>query len=309
MSTIEILRSFTIDDLPTLDTAVLGALQLLEQSQAVDTTVPFHRPLIVGSGNAIATGRIIFKNTDAVLADESDFEAALDRVPSIDGAVLISASGGKHAVSIAAMLAKRQLPAVLFTNNPAPAAANSFKAENIRIFPKNREPYTYNTSTYLSMILADESGSAAAIRQFIETEFSRLLPANFADFSAFTFVVPAEFGELRPMLRTKFDELFGPMVTGRFFVPEELKHAKTVIPSADELFISVGLPPADLGREAQWLEAPLPPSGGYAGALAATYFLVGLIQRSKPPYFQDNIVNYCEKASQMFGQEIKPIVE
>jgi hypothetical protein len=171
----------------------------------------------------------------------------------------------------------------------------------VRVFPKNREPYTYNTSTYLSMILSDTGERAGGITKFIDSELAAFSPVNFSDFDAFTFVLPGAWSELRPMLRTKFDELFGSKVSGRIFTSEEFKHAKTVVPNERELFISIGLPAADIGREAKWIEVPLPPNSGYGAAIATSYYLVGLIQQTQPAY--------CAAASKTFGHEIKPIVE
>lgn len=308
MSAREILQSFTLDDLPPLDVAVIGALELGEKLPQINTTVNFKRPIVIGSGNALATGRIIFDDVDAVFADESTFAERLRRVPDIDGAVLISASGGKHAVSIAESLKQNNLPMVLFTNNPTPEAAAYLEEDNTRVFPKNREPYTYNTSTYLSMILAKTGESTNDIKSHLENNLKKVSPTLFAQYDAFTFVLPGEYGELRSMLRTKFDELFGPKLIGRFFMLEEMKHAKTVVPSERELFINLGVA-GEWGGKRRGLFVPLPENSGYAAALSVTYYLVGLIQRSKPAYFQENIESYCRSASKLFGQDIKPIVE
>ena len=51
------------------------------------------------------------------------------------------------------------------------------------------------------------------------------------------------------MLWTKFDELFGPMITTRVYTPEQTKHAKTVIDSDTELFISFGYENMLFGKE------------------------------------------------------------
>ncbi len=61
----------------------------------------FQRPWVVGSGNALATGRIIFDSYDAVYTDEGSYQGKLEAIQSIDGVVLLSASGGKHAPIIA----------------------------------------------------------------------------------------------------------------------------------------------------------------------------------------------------------------
>jgi len=310
MTALEQINTFDLNNLPDLDTVVLAALESFTNNPHLpDTTVPFHKPLVIGSGNAAITGRIIFNKTEAVFATESDYLTTLSIHKDIDGVVLISASGGKHAVTIAKDLNARKLPVVLFTNNPTSLAADLLPEAEIRVFPKNREPYTYNTSTYLSMILADTKENPREISLIIDNDLTRLASFNFNDFRTFTFVLPSHLAELGLMLQTKFDELFGPMLHGRFFTTEEIKHAKTVIHNQSELFITVGTDTRMREENLNQLHLSLPADSNYATALAATYYLVGLIQKSFPPYFKDNIIQYCQTASQVFDQDIKPIVD
>jgi hypothetical protein len=305
MSAIETLKTFNKDDLPDLDTVVAGALELFSVAKLPKIEIPLKRPLVVGSANAEYAGRIVFGDTDAVFADESSFEDQLATVPEIDGAVVVSASGSKHAIEIAKTLKNQNIPAWLFTCNEAAPAREFFDDDKVLVFPKNREPYTYNTSTYLGMILAKTKEDPRAIRAFIDTHISTsdLLPTLSASVG-FTFVLPSDRGELRYMLRTKFDELFGIKVPGRFFTAEEFKHAKSVVRDPGELFVN--MTERSLGIENE-LRLSLP--DGYGGALATTYYLVGLIQRSKPPYFKDNITRYCQEASAVFNSDIPVIVD
>lgn len=309
MTARETLNSFNLKNLPDLDIAVEGALELLADAKLPGTTVPFRRPLVVGSGNAEATGRIIFRESDAVFASESNYELALARALDIDGAVIISASGSKHATGIAKKLSEKGVETILFTNNPAAPARTFLPDGSVRVFPKNREPYTYNTSTYLSMILSDSGEDAAAIKEFIDTELNLKIKGKLAGAKAFTFILPTEFAELKSMLRTKFDELFGPKLVGRMFTPEEMKHAKTVVPDEKELFVSFGVANEAYGLEENRLFVPLMPDGGYGAALAVIYHFVGQIQKAHPPYYKENMVGYCQQASLGFGQPIDPIVE
>lgn len=309
MSARQELKNFTIKNLPDLDVAVFGALELLEKTELPSTAVPFRRPLIVGSGNANPTGQIIFRESDAVFADESNYELALARVPDIDGAVIISASGSKHATEITKKLTSKGIETVLFTNNKNAPAAAFLPSEMVRIFPKNREPYTYNTSTYLSMIVSDTMENTSEIRNFIEKAVAPSTAWPLAKFHAFTLILPAEFAHLKPMLHTKFDELFGPKIVGRIFIPEEAKHAKTVIKDSKEAFISFGVNNYSYGEEKNRFFVPLLEGGGYAAALSVTYFIIGQIQRAQPPYFKESIEQYCQEASVAFGHPIDPIVE
>jgi len=110
------LDNFDINSLPSLDVAVLGALELFQQQAVPEIDISnYKRPLIVGSGNAEATGRIVFDKIDAVFASESNFESKLKNIPSIDGVVIISASGEKHAPIIAKVARDMGKPVTLIT--------------------------------------------------------------------------------------------------------------------------------------------------------------------------------------------------
>jgi len=184
---------------------------------------------VLGSGNAFLTAQIVFAGQQAVFGDESSYTHKLSTESGIDGVVVFSASGSKHAVAMVADLLKAGLEVHLVTNTPSSPASEPLGEEFVHVFPKNREPYTYNTSTYLSPILGKTGEDASAITDFIMQEVLPKLLRNFGDYSAFTILIPSRFEHARAMLRTKFDELFGPMLTGRVFTDEEVKHAKTVL--------------------------------------------------------------------------------
>lgn len=307
MSSLDTLKEFSLDNIPDLDTVVEGALLMLSTATLPEIAVPFKRPLVIGSVNAEYTGRIIFNDVDAVFANETNFEEMIEKVGEIDGAVLISASGSKHSVNIAERLEELQIPEILFTNNADAPAGSFMEKENIRVFPKNREPYTYNTSTYLSMILAKTKEDPRKILTHIKT--SGDADVDLANFSGYTFILPPSVSLIAPMLRTKFDELFGTKLSARFFSPEEIKHAKTIVKDERELFVYVGMEELGWGEEGKKLELPLTEEVGYASALATCYHFIGQIERAHPPYFKESIVSYCKDISAIFGQEISPIVE
>ena len=210
---------------------------------------------------------------------------------------------------IAKAVKERGLTCLLLTNNPEPAAAKYVSADNVFIFPRNREPYTYNTSTYLGMVLSKTAEDPGDIMSHIMSEVEPKLLRNLGAYGSFVFVIPARFAPVVPMVRTKFDELFGPYVQGRVFTDEEIKHAKTVVTSGDELFISIGVENQDHGLSKNRLSIPLPRSADFVAVLAICYYLVGAIQKEHPPYFKNNIVEYTKLTSKIFGQDIQPIVE
>jgi hypothetical protein len=310
MSPQEELQQMTVANIPALDTVVLAGLDLFSHTAPPAVKLASHtRLLVLGSVNALSTGRIIFSGYTAYFADESTYEEALQRHTDIDLVVIVSASGGKHAVPMAQAARAAGRHVALFTNNPAAPARAHVDEHHIHVFPKNREPYSYNTSTYLGMMLAMLHEDPASIKSHLEQIVMPGLLRNFENYSAYTVIVPSRYSHIVPMVRTKFDELFGPMVAGRVFSEEEAKHAKTIVQSPDELFIALGVQNAPYGIPKHRLFVPLPEGGGYVAALMTAYFVVGKIQRAHPPYFAQSIERYAAEVSSYFHQTITPIVE
>jgi hypothetical protein len=308
---LELLGKFDEKNLPDLDVVVRGALELFIKEKVPKFKLKkFKRPLVVGSGNAAVTGKILFENKDAVVADEGTYKKKLKDVKEIDGAVLISAFGGKSSVGIAQDLRKRKIPTWLLTNNENALVGNYVKEDRDIVFPKNREPYTYNTSTYMGMILGHTGESPRKILDFIDKKIDPLLKGkSFKKYDSFYILVEPIFDNVRELFMTKFDELFGPKISGRVFTPEQTKHAKTVIDSKKEFFISLGLKNKDFGETGRRLDIPLPKWAKAGTVMAIGYYVIGKIQRQKPDYFGGAIKNYMGKASKNYGQKLSVIVE
>ncbi|MBU6371062.1 MAG: hypothetical protein KGH93_03415 [Patescibacteria group bacterium] len=288
-----------------LDECVRNALRLFAEKKLPEfPDIDFKRPLVVGSGNAAVTGRILFADTDAVFADESDYVKKMAAAKGIDGAVIISASGGKHAPGIANELKSRGLKTVLLTNTADSAAGKI--ADATAVFPKNPEPYTYNTSTYLSMIFSKTKEDPNAVLAMLEN-IEKTAPADLKRCKAFYLLIPDEYEAVRDMFLTKFDELFGPKLLGRCYTEDETKHAKTLVPSDAELFISLGVENDTFGKNR--FNIPLPEHSGFGTLIAAGYFFIGLVQKANPPYFKENVERYVAEASKIFGEKLSVIVE
>lgn len=306
----ELLSDFTLQNLPELDTVTKGALELF-----ADTVLPevdytqFKRPLVVGSGNAAVIGMLIFEDIDAVFADESSYHQKLKTVKDIDGVYLISASGGKHAIAIATELKATGLKTILLTNNAEAPAKEIVGEDSTFVFPKNREPYTYNTSTYMGMLLSKTFEDEKVILAFIEKELEPRIPKNLQDYEAFYLIVPEHFTNVRELFETKFNELFGPRLMARVFTLEQTKHAKTVIPAPSELFVSFGVENTQFGKEQNRLFIPLPSDADYVAIMAIGYVFIGHIQKQFPPFYKERIESYCNETSAVFLSTINPIVE
>lgn len=310
----ELMREFKEDSLPDLDTAVLAALELFAEVAPPAFPLPdMLRPLVLGSGNAGVVGRMLFESVDAYFADESTCKRALSQHPDVASAVIVSASGAKDADDMARTLAERQIPTWLLTNNTHAPARECLEPERTFVFPKNREPYTYNVSAYLGMVLAYTHEDVFGIVQHITDTTAKLVPETLSRFDAFYFIIPPQFILLKEMFLTKFDELFGARVSARVFTLAETKHAKTVVPSETECFISFGeenTPPAGgFGEEKTRIHIPLPENAGYAAMMAIGYYVIGQIQKQHPPYFKENIAAYVKRASELFEEAISVIAE
>ena len=290
-------------DLIDLNECVVNALKLfIEKGVPKLKSFNFKRPIVLGSGNAAITGKILFGDTDAVFADESNFIEKLNTVKNIDGAILISASGRKHAPIIAEELKKRNIETILLTNTKdSPAGKIIAKTY---VFEKNIEPYTYDTSSYLGMILAKTKEDPRKILDAIKL-IDKQMPKDLSKYDAIFMIIPDRFENMREMLVTKFDELFGPMLVGRVYTPDQAKHGRTVIESDKELFISFGYENKIFGKNRINIE--LLEKSDYGTLMALGYYVIGLIQKAKPPYFKDNIASFIDRASKFFNEKIEMI--
>lgn len=307
---IEILQQFDINSLPDLDTVVLGALEMLAGRELPQIeTSKFKRPLVVGSGNAEATGRIIFGDSAAVFASESTVDDKLENIKDIDEVIVISASGSKHAPIIVGKASQAGKHVTLITNTPNSPAEKVLDSDHItvHVFPKNREPYTYNTSTYMAMILGLTREDPAMIQLFIETSIDSLQLPDLAQYTKYYLIIPPQFAGIIRMLQVKFIELFGRNIARDVETTEYVRHATTVAPS-DELFIAFGEPNTTWGGPENRLNIPLPDNADYAAMMAVGYYIIAQIQKSQPQYFKQNIAQYCQSISAVFGEDIKPIV-
>lgn len=281
--------------IPNLDEIVSQTLDFFVQNPPAKISLDeYDFPFVVGSGNAYNTGTIMFSGKSAVFSDESDFRSLIEAYKPaiakglITQAIVISASGEKDSVWELELAKEYRLETTLLTCGADSSAAKI--ADKVFAYRKIAEPYTYNTSTYLGMILSSTDEDLEDIRRFIQ---NLRLPENFAGYEAYSFVLPDRFINLCPMLDIKRHELFGPHLSLRAFPTGHARHAKFVIPSDKELVIGIGTDTSFFGHPDHRLNIELPENAGFGFMLALTYFITGKIQASKPPYFKENIKNYC----------------
>lgn len=283
-----------MDKLMTLDQNVLQALDFFIANPPVEfDSYVYKLPFVVGSGNAYNTGLIIFSKNAAIFSDESNFKNLITAFKPavtqklITDTIVISASGEKDSVWEVELAKDMGLQTTLLTTKDQSSAAKV--ADKVYTFKSIPEPYTYNVSTYMGMILSSSKENPHKIKSFIE---NLKLPANFADYKAYAFVVPDQFVHICPMLDIKKSELFGPNLSLRAFSQGHARHAKFVIRNPEELVITLGARNDHFGTPASRFNIALPEDFGPASVMALTYYIVGKIQASKPPYYMENIKNY-----------------
>jgi len=292
--------------LPNLDETVLAALKFFSQNKPPKLNIKnFRFPLVVGSGNAYNTGRIIFGNQAAIFANESDLKSLIKQYRQlitkkiIREMVVISASGEKDSVWEIKLAKKLGLKAKLLTCSPKSSAGRL--ADQVFLYHKLPEPYTYNVSTYLGMILSATNEDAKKITSLIR---GLKLPKSFNNYHAYAFILPDEFTAIAPMLEIKRHELFGPHLSVRAFTSGEARHAKFVHPTKDELVISFGANKYFGIKGHRW-EIPLPKAAHSGLLIALSYYLVGRIQAAKPPYYKKNIAAFCKTGPAAYGSKNK----
>ncbi len=284
------------DKIDNLDRIVLKALDFFAAEQPPRFKFKGAASLfVVGSVNAFHTGRLLFSGRPAIFADEGDFREKLEiyrpliRKGALKEAVVISASGEKDSVWEIKAAKAAGLKTLLLTCQAKSAGAKA--ADRVWAGAKIPEPYSYNFSTYLGMVLAGGGENPRAIRGFL-----RRLPApnDFARYNFFTFILPDRFRPVADMLNVKDDELFGPHSSLRAYGEGQARHAKFIAASPRELVISFG--------KNEYFGAPgnrwairLPAKAGPALVISLAYYLAGRIQASKPPYFKRGLENYCLK--------------
>lgn len=287
-----------------LDENVLQALDFFIQNPPPSINIEqFKSPLVVGSGNAYNTGAILFSGKSAVLADESNFKLIMEHADKKNqDVVVISASGGKDSVWEIELSKKNGFKTTLLTTKAQSDAAKI--ADKVIVFQSIPEPYTYNVSTYMSMILGATHEDPTKIKEFIN---NLKLPKNLGQYIGYSFVVPDTYLSLCPMIDIKKSELFGPNVSLRAFSQGHARHAKFVIRTPQELVISLGQKNEFFGDPNHRWDIDLPVGFNFAAVMAITYYIIGKIQALKPPYYKENIVRYVkEDGPKAYGPNVKP---
>ncbi len=281
-----------MQDITNLNETVIETLNFFSQTNIEKQNFDYSKPLIVGSWNAIEAAKIIHHKEDAIFADENDYQTK-SQTPWIDKAIIYSASWQKHAPIIARYLKQKSIETKLVTCTKDSDAEKVLGRKNTVITPKITEPYTYNTSTYMWWILSNTNEDASRILLFIENDLTKqLAKINLKDYKGFLFAIPNRFSFLSKMIDTKFVELFGRNIARDVRTYEELKHAITLVPSDNEIWLAFW--GGDFYFKQKKVNINIPDNIWVAWFMAIAYFTVGKIQEQHYPYFKENIKEYID---------------
>lgn len=309
MKYLEKIKNFDENNLLSLDEIVLWALELFENTdiKLLDIT-EFKKPLIAWSGNAIVTAKIIFSKIDAIFCDETNFDECIKK--DIDWLVILSASGEKHATVFAKKAKELWIKTKLLTCNSNSTAWTILWTENTIVTAKNREPYTYNTSTYMWWIFAFTWENPSIIKNFIQQIIDPILKnIDFTKYDSYLLVTPDNFSWVNQLFNVKFIELFARKIARDVFSYEQMKHATTVVPHETELCITFW-DEKDFRFNWSKINFPLPENADLWAIMAIWYYVIWYIQNSYPNFFKENIWKYISDINKTeFGKGLKVIVE
>ncbi|MDK1030880.1 MAG: hypothetical protein QGD94_02625 [Planctomycetia bacterium] len=271
----------------------LGYLVEQQEQDKLPRAPDLHRPtLVVGSGNAYYTGRIIYGDQSAIFADQDEYHMVYASLGSarglIEDVIIISASGEKDAAVEAKFFAGEGIKPILITCNPNAPAADF--ARQTLVFPSRDEPPTYNVSTYLGILLGRSGESAAEI---LETIQALVIPEDIADHDAYFMLIPNRLKAVSGLFNVKYREIFGANVYGKAASVGDADHGLFVNEAQGELVINLGVENDTWG--ASRLDVPLPQDVGPGLLMAAGYYVIGKTQEKKHPWFAESIMPYIEK--------------
>lgn len=293
-------------NIPGLEKIVISGLDFFIKNKALP--INFKKtPLgfVVGSVNAFNTGLMLFSGQPALFANEGNFQDMLKtyryliKNKTIKEAIIISASGEKDSLWEIKAARRAGLKTTLLTCNPSSNGAKL--ADRSYFFKKIAEPYSYNFSTYLGMLLSSTQEDPKLIKKFLSTlKLPRLKRYNY-----FSFILPNKYQAIAEMINVKDDELFGPYSCLRAYTFGSARHAKFICPSSKELVISFGKNDY-FGDKKNRHEIALPKKANFGLVLSLSYYLCGLIQAIRPDHFKKNLENYCLKTGPKPYQPPKP---
>jgi hypothetical protein len=304
------------EKIETLDYYVGKGLDFFEAAGDYALALPpCKRPLVIGSQSGYWAGVQMFRSARRAFASAKEVNAqyVIDtEAASLDGVVLVSATGSRQMVPLADYALKRDLPVYLIVCKANSQVTKEFKSNakytEILVGGMDRapaEPPTINTNTYGRMLQGVTHEDPRVIRRLL-TAMPKPV-GGYTRASALTIIVSDRMEAVGEMVGWKINgEKIGRQAGGIAKYLTNLMHGAFVVDAPGELYVALGLNAKEQAALAKVLEAvpserkltvDLPEGqNGPLAVMLAGYSIVGRFQE-KFPAFQNNIPHYAQRSA------------
>lgn len=281
-------------EVKTLDHYVMNFLDNVESFEYPEIEIKKHdNNVFLGSGSAACVAEMFSWKFEGFFLNTSNyqewFKGRNDRELNI---YIVSASGGKDAITMAEFLKENGYKFSLITcNESAPVKE---LVERALVFPSFQDPPTYNTSTYGSMIYWLFKEDPKKIKE----EILKLDIVNFADFEYVFFMADDKYAPIAEMASRKIAESIREIASnGAGF--SHGSHGMLRQPNDKRLVVPMNLD-FDFGDENIYKLN----INSYLGLLMAIYYVIGKNQEQKDI---DNLLADYKETIEKLGWEIGEI--
>jgi hypothetical protein len=274
--------------IPPLSYYVRRALDFIGENRGFKLNLPeSRRTLVVGSGNAYWTGRLIYRLSDRKFSHAEEVQA-IHHIDSehedLGDVTIVSATGSRQVVDVAKYAMDKGLKVNSITCNPnSELKAALGERINEILIPSISEPPTINTASYGMMLYGITGEGPKPITDFLQE--INAPSQGYATYDSFSTILPDSMLELGRMASWKMHEIFGRSRGTLGTNATQLIHGGAVRDSDRELFIGIGVggkvfdrirrvPPPEEKRHI----VSLPAGFGPLGYFMTTYHIIGMIQ-------------------------------
>jgi len=267
----------------------------------------------VGRGNAERVADLIFANfRNSTVTDQDAFLEHYEKVRAANPrVVLVSSSGGKGLENVMEYFKSTHVPYDLFTCKDGTEVGES--ADNLYLFPSSDEPFSYNFSTYFSMLLSSFGESPSSILELINS-----IP-EFDVHTAYAMAAPSRYEKnIRGMFDHKCNELFGGNKKPSLWSESDIDHGAGIVRADGSVIFGVGIPEERSERIAGYISAydkersqtrryisvPFTPEHSYAAYMAVMYHIIGKVQEKMPDLFGQNVEEHIRATNAVTDWEV-----
>lgn len=250
---------------------------------------------IVGRGNALQIGKVIadYFKLPSVCSDQDNFVCNYSihnkNHPYI---TIVSASGSKGLVDIVKGISNRYYRDNVNMITSTPDNETSKKFSDIPQFVISAmpgEPYSYNFSTYAANLLRASGENVSDILKTLDKMKPLIVNKGIWQYGSYFFLFHPYLEPFNKIREIKMGEIFDGRLPNRSAKPDEFEHGHRITKSENELLICFGVKP-QTGYDEDLLYLPIEDPDRNIGLMfSALYFVIGYIQKGKPPWFKESM--------------------